>query len=189
LERWFWATTYAGYFTSMNSTQLGRAIQHVRHLADPEQTVQDALPNDMDRAIEPHIRFNFVSARSTAFALLLATHNPLDVSGNPIDGKEFVAAMGVRALERILPQMSGTDPANRIISGPQGARDLRVLFSEPRGKKYTAICASHIISTQAAAALAQGRQTDFLSIRRKDLLALEAAEANRWGLTIKTTAA
>lgn len=185
LERWFWASTYTGYFTSMNSTQLGRAIEHVRQLAASRQQPADVLPTDMDRTIEPHTRFNFASARSTAFALLLARHKPLDASGEELDAQAFIAAAGVRALERILPQMSGTDPANRIIVRPGDARALRELFLDPSHPRYREICRSHLIGDEAAAALVAGRHEEFLDLRRKMLLDLEEKEVGRWGLMVK----
>lgn len=187
LERWFWATTYTGHFTSMNSTELGRAIEHVQRIARRESSL-DPLPADMVREIDVHARFNFSSARSTAFALLLARRDPLDSAGASFDAPALLAAAGVEVMERILPQMPASDPANRVIARPGDIRNLREVLRDCSRPRYREICESHFVGEQAAAALALGRNEDFLRARRTTLFDVEARDVERWGLMLRAPA-
>jgi|GEM_PF-678133 len=197
LTTWFWATTYAEYFADGDAVRRWRAVQHLRDLVTSTDEV-DAIAPDLDRYVKPFRHFRAGSARSIAFALLLAEKAPLDHRGEPLDVRALLTARGTMLLELIVPEASDVHPANRFLARAEDVVALRAALLPPpqepnetkeqwqyRGelsKERADICASHLIEADALEALYERRHGDFLELRAKVVDAMEADAVQKWGL-------
>lgn len=187
LVRWVRATTYSGYFASLNSTQLRRAMEHVRGLVRDTREFAD-LPEDVETRVGPLERFNYNSARTRAFVWTLAWRGPLDANALPIPAARAVGLSGNAALDLIVSGASGTDPANRFIVGSADPRALRRVLRDPTDPNHARVCKSHFIDGDAAQLLRDDRIQEFLAARAKAIWEAEIPRIDACGLVPVTPA-
>ncbi|MCY4658880.1 MAG: DUF262 domain-containing protein [Acidobacteria bacterium] len=133
LTRWFWVTSFTGWFGGVNTAQAKRALEEIRHLARGESETFEIVDLDMPAQPFPD-RFDGRSARVRAFLLYLASLRPRSLRG---DGNLDPGAL----LSRL-----GTDAVGYVVSNP----DPRDLVSSPANRMF--VDARHV--GQAVGALA-----------------------------------
>lgn len=126
LRKWFWATTYAGYFTGMTSNRIREAIDH---LCDVASGYTEWLPRDLPRQIQRLRHFNFNATRSKAFALLLVISIPEKALRTK--AQLLLGVAGSSAVEKLFPDVAGDDPANRVVTTPDELSRLRRVLARP----------------------------------------------------------
>ncbi|MXW13409.1 MAG: DUF262 domain-containing protein [Rhodothermaceae bacterium] len=82
LRRWFWVTSFTGWFGSVNSSRATHALREIRELAKGERSELSVVSLD-EKALPFPIRFNPMSARARAFLLYLVSLQPLSLK-NPV---------------------------------------------------------------------------------------------------------
>ena len=119
LRRWFWVTSFTGWFGGVNTAQATRALAEVRNLAEGTGTGFSTV--DLDEPARPFPeRFDGRSARVRAFLLYLASLRPRSMqSGGVLDPGHLLSNFGTRAVGYVsagleLPRELISSPANRV---------------------------------------------------------------------------
>ena len=119
LKRWFWVTSFTGWFGGVNTAQVTRALREMRNLANGKATDLQVIDFDAPALPFPS-RFDGRSARVRAFLLYLASLQPLSlVDAGDLDPGNLLSALGTRAMGYVLssptqvPELFSS-PANRM---------------------------------------------------------------------------
>jgi hypothetical protein len=176
LARWTWRTLLTTAFYD-ERTLLRRGVAGIIE-GDEEGSVQELLslvPHSEPADFTLPKRFDARAAESRIALLGMASLNPLDLDGRPIDVATLIENRDAAAFRSIIPSHEGLarSAANRILlPGPGSARKELLDLGE---KSYRELLASHAISAEAHAALSAGKAEEFLQHRESDL---EAAVRN-----------
>ena len=119
LNRWFWVTSFTGWFGGVNTTQATLALGEIRELAKGSGTGLSVV--DLDAPAQPFPRrFDGRSARVRTFLLYLASLRPCSLRNEKdLDLGQLISARGTRAVGHVssnprLLQGLFTSPANRM---------------------------------------------------------------------------
>ena len=119
LKRWFWVTSFTGWFGGVNTAQATRALGEIRNLA--KGTGAEFRVIDLDTPAQPFPeRFDGRSARVRAFLLYLASLRPRSFRDmKNLDPGQLLATRGTRAVGYVFsnPGTLGelfSSPANRM---------------------------------------------------------------------------
>ena len=144
LTRWFWVTSFTGWFGGINTTQTRRALEDIRDLARSASRQFQVV--DLDAPAQPFPgRFDARSARVRAFLLYLASLRPRSLQGDGnLDPGTLLSQLGTDAVGYFWsnpdPKDLVSSPANRmfvdrahvgqVVSALQGLDDasLRALL-------------------------------------------------------------
>ena len=120
LKRWFWVTSFTGWFGNVNTTRAAHALTEMRGLA--RGTVKSVGVVDLEAPAQAFpTRFDGRSARVRAYLLYLTSLRPRSLTGSGhIDVVKLLANRGTRALG--------------YLSSSSGAR--RDLLSSPANRMY-----------------------------------------------------
>ena len=119
LERWFWVTSFAGWFGGVNTAQVRLALAEIRELANGTSGDLKVIQLDAPALPFPN-RFDGRSARVRAFLLYLGSLGPRSVAClENLDPGWLLSAAGTRAMGYVLssPTHAGelfSSPANRM---------------------------------------------------------------------------
>ena len=119
LARWFWVTSFTGWFGGVNTSQVRLALREISHLARGEKTDVEVIRLDAPALPFPS-RFDGRSARVRAFLLYLASLQPCSLrSLDPLDPGKLLSAWGPRAMGYVLASPTDlpehfSSPANRM---------------------------------------------------------------------------
>ena len=119
LKRWFWVTSFTGWFGGVNTAQATQALAEIRELAKNLRTSFSVV--DLDAPAQPFPeRFDGRSARVRAFLLYLASLRPRSLDNSKqLDLAKLLSARGTKAVGYVLsnPRPLGerfSSPANRM---------------------------------------------------------------------------
>lgn len=174
LKRWFWGTSWSGFFASANTSQVKGALSLMREFAaGRRRSPWTPLP-----ARPFPERFDFRSARVRAYILweLRRFAGRLDLTYDQIDGVNLLARSHTTAYQHVvLGKPSSSHPANRLIlpTAP-GVSTRSALLSlwQDYSPLYEAILNSHGVQWEALKRLGQGDGEGFIRARA-DFLAAE----------------
>jgi hypothetical protein len=206
LARWFWSTSFSGWFASANSSDIEKAVKRMTEFAG-EPTNQGVISSFdsffNDRALRPFPRtFDRRSARIRAMLLVQMVRGKLldPVSGEEIDGSKLMADPDRRDLPYILPTggtMAGRSPANRILldrkygSSARGlikellaAASAPLLAVEGDRDRTIAALATHGINDSALQAIEEDDLQAFVAAREEQLRRQEDAFLKQFDLHI-----
>ena len=119
LERWFWVTSFTGWFGGVNTTQATRALGEIRNLARSKKVGFSVVDLDAPAQAFPE-RFDGRSARVRAFLLYLASLQPRSPrDGERLDPGHLLSARGTRAVGYVSSSLGSakelfSSPANRM---------------------------------------------------------------------------
>ena len=120
LERWFWVTSFSGWFGGVGGARVRLALQEMRELAKGEGNTLQVVDLESSAAPFPK-RFDGRSARVRAFLLFLGSLGPRSLSET--DGRlnpgDLLALRGTEAVGYVVANRGGGDelfssPANRM---------------------------------------------------------------------------
>lgn len=180
-SRWLWATTYAGYFTGITGNRIKAAIDHLQNMI---LGAVDPLPDDLDTHIEELSVFRASSTRSVALILFMAgVHVDPEIRAYV---RERLGVAGPKAADRIFPQVSATNPGNRIVTTPGFLLTLREALAEAPMSIDRELAARHLIPENAIAALAADPDDLdlFLELRTRHLQEVEGRFIRSHGLEV-----
>jgi Protein of unknown function DUF262 len=171
LVRWFWGTSWSGYFAGANTTTVRDTLNRMREFAagttrrpwDPSQA--RALPD----------RYTLASARIKSFLIWQLVHftPQLGPDGAAIDSVRILAASDWRAFRPVIHGDEDTSPANRIIFPTPPGVPVRAALRELDPLVREAVLASHGVPPLAYQALLEGDAAGFVRERAKSLVAAE----------------
>lgn len=119
LSRWFWVTSFTGWFGGVNTAQAKRALEEIRYLAKGKSETVSVVDLETPAQAFPD-RFDTRSARVRAFLLYLASLGPRSLKG------DFVLKPGP------LLSLLGTDAVGYVWSNP----DPPELVSSPANRLF-----------------------------------------------------
>ena len=199
LSKWFWGTSFSGWFASANSAEVEHAVKAMETFANAANVVSGRSAFDgffLDRTLRPFPRtFDRRSARVRAMLLVeIARGQLLDpTNGGPINGSELLADLDLRDLPYVFPSngtMAARSPANRIMLqrsyGYSVRKMLASLLDQPLLGDDTAVAAleTHGINEAARDAIKTGSLQDFVRAREAELQCQENAFLKQFGLQI-----
>jgi Protein of unknown function DUF262 len=205
LSRWFWATSFSGWFASANSAEIERAVQAMRAFASALNSADGRTKFESmfyDRPLRPFPKtFDRRSARIRAMLLVEMVHGQLldPMSTQSIDGSKLMADPDRRDLPYVFPPdgtKAARSPANRMLldreygSSARGALKSRLdkvqtMFGDPQEKAsfFTAL-ESHGINQAAREAIQSGNLAEFVEARETQLQCQEDAFLKKFDLSI-----
>ena len=118
LRRWFWVTSFTGWFGGVNTAQAKRALEEIRALAKGESETFNVVDLDMPAQPFPD-RFDTRSARVRAFLLYLASLGPRSLKGDSVlEPGPLLSLLGTDAVGYVWsnpdPPELVSSPANRL---------------------------------------------------------------------------
>ena len=120
LNRWFWVTSFTGWFGGVNTAQATHALHEIRDLARDGGTGFSTVDLDAPALPFPD-RFDGRSARVRAFLLYLASLQPHSLhGGDNLDPGSLLSTRGTRAVGYVSSSRPGllgelfSSPANRM---------------------------------------------------------------------------
>ena len=197
LQKWFWATSFNGWFAGANTTELRQAGEAMRKLAqDGIQYEKDFAAFFFDRPIRAFPEtFDRRSARVRASLLVQIIDGlPRDLkTGEVFNASAVFTDSATRDLPYFFPNQRRpkvSNPANRVILPGGYPRNVRLVFAELRiGDPDDALTlSSHFIDDQTFEALLSDDFDTFISKREVNILAAEQRFLDSYGLTIDSTA-
>jgi hypothetical protein len=182
LERWFWVTSFTGWFGGVNSTQARLALDEIRELADG--AAHDFKLVDLDEPARPFpSRFDARSARVHAYLLYLSSLSPLslqDGGESKLDPGALHAELGPSALSHVvssgLSKELQSSPANRMyVDRDHRGQALGALqqLKELDDAELEPILASHGFPPEAKDYLRKDNREELIRCRLDHLIAGE----------------
>ena len=118
LRRWFWVTSFTGWFGGVNTAQAKRALEEIRDLARGESETFNVVDLDAPALPFPD-RFDARSARVRAFLLYLASLGPRSLKGGAnLNPGPLLSLLGTHAVGYVWsnpdPPELVSSPANRL---------------------------------------------------------------------------
>ncbi|MBI4702332.1 MAG: DUF262 domain-containing protein [Deltaproteobacteria bacterium] len=180
LERWFWVSSFAGWFASGNPSRVKKLIDEFRTSFAENDTPQGIEAMDLDEPGQPFPSyFDMRSARVRTLLHVLLGLAPRDDRGQPLDdAARLLAEHGPAALGHVVSGVpkreGGSSPANRVFVAVPGERskgsDWLVGLDDAARRL---VLESHYISEQAWEALRQGDRPGFIRLREQALIECE----------------
>ncbi|RUX19787.1 DUF262 domain-containing protein [Mesorhizobium sp. M2A.F.Ca.ET.042.01.1.1] len=189
LARWFWATSFEGWFASANSSEVEQAANSMEQFALSnldEQDIKQFEARFIDRPLRPFLKtFDRRSARIRSLMLVQIARGPLidPITGEELDGSALVADPDTRDIPYVFAPdgtKAARSPANRILLPRSHGGVVRAALEAHTDE--TGGLASHGIDGKARAALALGDLLAFVSAREAVLVAQEAEFLSKFGL-------
>ncbi|MDJ0839053.1 MAG: DUF262 domain-containing protein [Acidobacteriota bacterium] len=183
IRRWFWVSSFTGWFAGGNSTTIRQVIQDMTRLAGASVGNFSFESIDLDAAALPlPTSYDFRTARiKTHLLCQFDKARPLDFGDNPIDPALKAHQSGHKALGKIFPSRDDyphDSPANRLFLGEENSAGIREHLSE---KVSQAFLHSHHITSQMFDQIDNPSQ--FLALRRQYLIELENSFMQARGVT------
>lgn len=182
LQRWFWLTSWSGYFAGANTTQIKNALLEMRMFAE-----HGVFPSVGEQGPRPFPdKYDMRSARVRTLLLwqLREFQNPIDTAGAEIDSLRLLERDDTQAYRHVVPQGQplSSNPANRIIMPtPPGVSVRRAMVSvDPELRER--FCASNGVPIAALGALEDNNNAAFVRLRAEYLSKGEQEFMRAWGV-------
>jgi hypothetical protein len=191
LNRWFWATSFSGWFASANTSEMVRAAETMTRFAMGETAADARKAFEAffeDRPLRPFPKtFDRRSARIRAMLLVqMAREQLLDpLSGNAIDGSEIFADRDRADIPYVfLPDGSqaARSPANRIMLDRKYGSNARTALEEHLDN--IAALQTHGITGAARTAIQERNLYHFVQAREKEIKRQEKVFLKQFDLNI-----
>jgi hypothetical protein len=193
LKRWFWATSFNGWFAGANTTDLRRAADMLR-AASSGAANPDFDGEFFNRPIRPFpTSFDRRSARIRASLLVQISNALLDPrSGQPIDGTAIFSSPDTADIPYFFPNQSRpnvSNPANRVILPAGYSRNARGMFAALSDDTMgLEIQRSHMLSAEAMKCLREDDCDGFIIEREKTINDFESSFLAQFGLQVDKNA-
>lgn len=179
LKRWFWATSFNGWFAGATTTDIRLAADAMESFA---VSGNDRALRRMSSGVVRRIpaTFDRRSARVRASLLMqIVVHQPRHpTTGEIIDGASVFSSEEAANIPYFFPKEGRphlSSPVNRVIL-PQGfSRNARVYFADVPREIRARVMRSHLISPSAYRALIDEDAKSFLRLREASLVEAEAS--------------
>jgi hypothetical protein len=197
LRKWFWATSFNGWFAGANTTEIRQAGDAMRQLASSDGRAYSTFSEFFfSRSIRPFPQtFDRRSARVRASLLvqMIVGRPRAPKDGEVFDGSSVFADSASGDLPYFFPNQrrpAVSNPANRVILPEGYARNARGYFLN-LGDRFDGeqILSSHFVDPEAFDALAEDNFEAFIASRERSILVAEQAFLNNLDLRMDTQAA
>lgn len=209
LERWFWVTSFTGWFASGNPSRSRRLIEELRTEIAPNEEAVDLREMRLDTPAQPFPQsFDSRSARVRTFLLVLLSLEPRRLDGQLLKRPwELIERHGPPAVSQIISYWPGdktnwsalrSSPANRILNLPEEVDDSHFKLRRGQAKTWLKelaerdlasgtlreVLESHGIPEDAFEELCRGNDHEFLEKRLDFLIDLDIKFMKERGVTV-----
>ncbi|WP_428667867.1 GmrSD restriction endonuclease domain-containing protein [Reyranella sp.] len=191
LSRWFWATSFSGWFASANSAEIERAVEVMERFAGAPTSAVNIAAFDAffsDRPLRPFPKtFDRRSARIRALLLVQIVREQLldPVTNLPVDGSALLADPDRRDIPHVFAS-DGTRPArrpgNRILLDKKYGSVVRSILAE--NIEHHDALRTHGIGRAARIALGERDMEGFVNAREERMQRQEEEFLAKFGLHI-----
>lgn len=178
LERWFWVTSFTGWFGGVSTTQATRALGEIRDLALGDGTGFSVV--DLNAPAQPFPeRFDGRSARVRAFLLYLTSLQPRSLRGEEyLKPGQLLTTLGTRAVGYVFsnPGLLGelfSSPANRMFLDAETVGQAFDYFADLPDRELKVLLPRHGFPVSSLPAI---RNDDRVSLIRDRMDTLIAGE-------------
>ena len=192
LNRWFWVTSFTGWFGGVNTTQATRALAEIRDLAGGTGTGFRVV--DLDAPAQPFPeRFDGRSARVRAFLLYLASLQPHSFQGvENLDPGQLLATRGTRAVGYVFSNPGPlaelfSSPANRMFLGIEQVGQAFDHLVGLTDEVLTELLPTHGFPANSIHRLREGDRDGLIKARLDTLIAGERKFMEERHVTLPTT--
>ena len=174
LQRWFWVTSFTGWFGGVNSTQARLALDEIRDLA--EGNLQRFSRVNLNEPARPFpSRFDTRSARVRTYLLYLTSLDPRSVRGRgALDPGALHAELGPKALAYVvgsgLPEDLQSSPANRMYVDRDRRGQALGALQALSNADIAPVLSSHGFPPEATAHLRQDKREELIRCRLQHLI-------------------
>ena len=180
LRRWFWVTSFTGWFGGVNSTQANLALQDMRKLARGDRNAFTIVDLNAQALPFPK-RFDTRSARVRTFLIYLASLRPLGLqtkgdseSYNTLDPGRNLSELGHRALAYVvghgLPEELQSSPANRMFVNRNHQGQAFIALQHLDEQRLAVVLKSHGFPSEAVGYLMRDDREAFVRCRLRHLI-------------------
>jgi hypothetical protein len=172
LVRWFWGTSWSGFFAGANTTQIKNALAMMKAFALGEED----LPWEPQAARPFPDKFDFRSARVRAFILWeLQTFPDRFISGKGlVDPVELVVRSDFEAYQHVVWDVpSVSHPANRLVYITEPGTSVKKALQALPNSDREHVISSHGIPETALERLEKGDGEGFIAERASFLVEME----------------
>ncbi len=182
LTRWFWCSSFAGWFGSANPTRVRRLVEELRDGTSKLASPTSLTTMDLEQpALPTPSRFDLRSARVKALVCVLLRLSPRLPDGTPLkleQAAQLLFERGAAAMSLIFATVKDpnlrSSPANRILDVapdvPGQAKDWLINLDPSVGDD---VLASHAMPADALSLIRNGCKDAFLRARMEVLGKLE----------------
>ena len=180
LNRWFWVTSFTGWFGGVNTTQATRALDEMRNLAGEKGKGIEFSVVDLTAPAQPFPeRFDGRSARVRAFLLYLASLRPRSLrSSRDLNPGKLLSTRGTRAVGYVssnAQQLEGlvSSPANRMFLDEGQVGQAFVDLESLNEDRLKEVLPTHGFSSDSIHPLKEGDRVSVIRARLGTLIAGE----------------
>lgn len=192
LAKWFWGTSFNGWFAGANTTDLRQAGVLMRQLgSDFDGSAKKVYEHFLTQPIRAFpATFDRRSARVRASLLVqILVAKPLHPqTGEPLNGMSIFDDESSRDIPYFYPNQrrpTVSNPANRVILPDGFPRNARSAFLNiPSQVDRASVLASHLITAEGYAALVADDFDSFIAIREARILEIEREFLKHFGLIL-----
>ena len=175
LQRWFWVTSFTGWFGSVSPSRATHALREIRELAKGERSGFSVVSLD-EKALPFPERFNPMSARARAFLLYLVSLQPLPLK-NPekLEIGKLLSELGSSAIGYVwynpskAEEFSGIS-ANRMFLDRDLVDNAFDHLTKLDDSMLEKLLPSHGFSVQSIQTLRDGDRKKFILQRQEHLI-------------------
>lgn len=188
LRRWFWVTSFTGWFGTASTSKVTHALHEIRALADGTGSGFSVINLD-EKALPFPERFDSRSARARTFLLYLASLQPLSlVTQEKLELGKLLSTLGASAIGYIWHSPSearhfSSVPANRIFLNG----DVRNVFEHLKSldeKMLHKVLPSHGFPGESIEALHDNDHRKFIQSRENNLIEGERDFMKTWRVNL-----
>ena len=175
LRRWFWVTSFTGWFGAVSTAQVTRALREIRDLASGTETRFSVISLDAQALPFPD-RFDGRSARVRAFLLYLASLQPLSLkSQDNLEPGRLLSTLGTKAMGYVWfnPDQLGelfSSPANRMFLDSDLVGQAFGHLTNLDDDVLVGLLPSHGFSEESVQLLRNGDRVEVIRMRLENLI-------------------
>lgn len=174
LSRWFWSSSFAGWFGSRNPTRVRRLVEELRDRLPTVQSPINLEHMDLDQpALPTPLRFDLRSARVRALVCVLLRRSPRRPDGTEIrleQAAQLLFERGPESMSVVCATVRDTNlrksPANRILDvapNEPGQAKNWLLKLDPAVRDE--VLESHAVPRDSFSLIQSGENDAFLRLR------------------------
>jgi hypothetical protein len=185
LKKWFWATSFSGWFSNLSFTQTSNAINEMGELAKKEINKPKIVSFNESARPFP-IEYNIRSSRVRSLLLFMLTLNPMDTeSGMPINSSHIITQDGNigRIFTGNVKEIINSS-ANRIFLKNKPEKTIKDQLLSIPYDRLDDVLKSHAISQDAYNALKSNNPDEFIKYRMDYLMEFEKNFIEKMGIKI-----
>lgn len=176
LERWFWVTSFTGWFGGVNTTQATRALGEIRDLARSRKAGFNVV--DLNAPAQPFPeRFDSRSARVRSFLLYLASLRPRSLRRDAecLDPGHLFSTRGTRAVGYVSSNLGSakglfSSPANRMFFDADKVGQAVMDLADLEDEVLSELLPTHGFPMDSIRLLRDGDRVGLIEGRQKALI-------------------